>query len=314
MNKRVYGVLGIRNIMANWNADFTGYPRTTSTGDIFGSDKAIKFPIKQMWAKQGKQVLFIKSYKIKEDKKNEKVVIPQNLKERYEQVFECKDLSKEKDNVKVVQNLYQAIDVKNFGAAFAEKGKNTSITGAVQIGQGYNKYLDAEPIEMKILSPFQNANEEDAKNSSVGTKIILNEAHYFYPFVINPKAYCEAAELGLTDGYTEEDYAEFKKAALVAATSYNSNSKMGCENEFAIFIETDEELYLPELTQYISFRKDEETGKDVITLGFAELLNKVSGQIKNIEIYYDHYKAMIENPIEGAKYYNIFTREELSVC
>ena len=27
MNKRVYGVLGISAIMANWNADFGGYPK-----------------------------------------------------------------------------------------------------------------------------------------------------------------------------------------------------------------------------------------------------------------------------------------------
>ena len=30
MEKRVYGVLGISSIMANWNADFSGYPKTTS--------------------------------------------------------------------------------------------------------------------------------------------------------------------------------------------------------------------------------------------------------------------------------------------
>ena len=28
MDKRVYGVLGISSIMANWNADFTGYPKS----------------------------------------------------------------------------------------------------------------------------------------------------------------------------------------------------------------------------------------------------------------------------------------------
>ena len=32
MDKRVYGVLGISSIMANWNADFTGYPKTTQDG------------------------------------------------------------------------------------------------------------------------------------------------------------------------------------------------------------------------------------------------------------------------------------------
>ena len=29
MNKRVYGVIGISSIMANWNADFSGYPKST---------------------------------------------------------------------------------------------------------------------------------------------------------------------------------------------------------------------------------------------------------------------------------------------
>ena len=27
MDKRVYGVIGILSKMANWNADFTGYPK-----------------------------------------------------------------------------------------------------------------------------------------------------------------------------------------------------------------------------------------------------------------------------------------------
>ena len=34
MNKRVYGVIGISSIMANWNADFTGYPKSMQNGDV----------------------------------------------------------------------------------------------------------------------------------------------------------------------------------------------------------------------------------------------------------------------------------------
>ena len=49
MDKRVYGVLGISAIMANWNADFSGYPKTITSGEIFGSDKALKYPMKKMW-------------------------------------------------------------------------------------------------------------------------------------------------------------------------------------------------------------------------------------------------------------------------
>ena len=40
MNKRVYGVLGISSIMANWNADFSGYPKTTSDGETFEIGRA----------------------------------------------------------------------------------------------------------------------------------------------------------------------------------------------------------------------------------------------------------------------------------
>lgn len=47
MNKRVYGVIGISSVMANWNADFSGYPKTISDGRTFGSDKALKYPMKK---------------------------------------------------------------------------------------------------------------------------------------------------------------------------------------------------------------------------------------------------------------------------
>ena len=74
MKSRVYGVLGISSIMANWNADFTGYPKTISTGEVFGSDKALKYPIKKMWNDEGKKVLYIKSMKLSDGKtKNSEV-------------------------------------------------------------------------------------------------------------------------------------------------------------------------------------------------------------------------------------------------
>ena len=49
MDKRVYGVIGISSIMANWNADFSGYPKSLSDGTIFGSDKALKYPMKKFY-------------------------------------------------------------------------------------------------------------------------------------------------------------------------------------------------------------------------------------------------------------------------
>ena len=45
----------ISSIMANWNADFSGYPKSMSDGTVFGSDKALKYPMKKMWDNEGKK-------------------------------------------------------------------------------------------------------------------------------------------------------------------------------------------------------------------------------------------------------------------
>lgn len=302
MENRVYGIIGISSIMANWNADFTGYPKTTSKGDIFGSDKALKYPMKKMWEENGEKVIYIKSIKTNDGKYN-----PRTLKERYEYIFKT---TIEKDTSKIVKNLFTAIDVKNFGATFAESNANISITGAVQIGQGFNKYSDSETQVQNILSPFQDSNavkknSEEAKNTTLGTKITSDEAHYFYPFTINPSAYNEFVEMGVTDGYTDEDYKKFKEAAIKSATYFVTNSKIGCENEFALFVETDKELYLPNLDKYINFKKT--TDKNIISITCDSLINSFSDKIKNIEIFYNPYTTYIETQISNVTYYNIFT-------
>ena len=228
-----------------------------------------------------------------------------------------------------------AVDIKNFGATFAEAGCNIAITGAVQIGQGFNKYIDTNAEEQDILSPFKDAkakekNEvkakakakannlseddievKDAQNSTLGTKITSNEAHYFYPFVINPLAYKELVDLDVTEGYTEEDYQNFKRTALVSATAFATNSKVGCENEFAVFVETESDAYLPNLSEYVTFAKCED--KNIIDLKkLANILKDMSQQIKSVEIYYNPYTTELTNDdIKFAKHFNIITSKEV---
>ena len=312
MNKRVYGVIGIASIMANWNADFSGYPKTISDGRTFGSDKALKYPMKKMWENEGKKVLYIKSMKFTENK-GETSLVPRSLKERYELLFG----ESTKDGKKTLTNLMSAVDVKNFGATYAESGNNIAITGAVQIGQGFNVYDQTEQQEQQILSPFRDASKDtskegekgEAKNSTLGTKIVSDEAHYMYPFVINPQAYKELVELEVTDGYTQEDYENFKRTSLVCATSYATNSKEGCENEFALFVETKPDVYLPNLTSYISFEKEDD--KNTIVLSCGKLLKDLGERILSVEIYYNPDTVRMEQDIEGAKVYNILTQNEV---
>ncbi len=304
-NNRVYGVIGIKSKLSNWNADFTGRPKTTSDGNIFGSDKAFKYPIKKMWESEGEKVLYIKSYK------NEKGNLQaRTLAERFEQLF-GKEVKSIKDKKELLKDLFSAIDVQNFGATFAEGSNNMSITGAVQIGQGLNKYEDSSVEIIDILSPFVDATKKDtAQNTSIGKKIVSNEAHYFYPFSVNPQNYdIYTNEIEDLEGYTKESYEKFKKGCLIAATAYNTNSKVGCENEFALFIECKEnsKLYLANLDQYIQFKEQEE--KDIIDITeLEEILNQeeVKSEIEKVEIYYNTYTTELIGAKEGDIVKNLF--------
>ena len=295
---RVYGIIGIKAKMANWNADFTGRPKSTSNGDIFGSDKALKYPMKRMWESAGKSILFIKSWK-----ENKNGIVPNQLGERYATLFS--EIDKKKTTTKeVMTNLFKCTDVKNFGATFAEEGQNISITGAVQFGQGFNKFDDTNIEIQDILSPFADSTKDDAKQSTLGTKITVDEAHYFYGFSINPKNYDEYKEVLGDDfkGYTKEDYEEFKEVALTSATAYSTNSKFGCENEFALFVECkDNECYLPDLSDYIEF----DSQKREIDLTKVE---ELVGDKADIEVYSNPFKIKV---ITTKTHKNIFTKEAI---
>ena len=303
--KRVYGVIGIKAKMANWNADFTGRPKSTSNGDIFGSDKALKYPMKKMWENEGKKVLFIKSWKEVISKKKEEAnsMAPNTLSDRYALLFGKSE--KKPSTHEVMTNLFQATDVKNFGATFAEEGQNISITGAVQLGQGFNKFDDTNIEIQDILSPFADSTKEDAKQSTLGTKITVDEAHYFYGFSINPKNYDEYKKLLGDDfqGYTEADYAEFKKVALVSATAYSTNSQFGSENEFTLFVECeDEACYLPDLSEYITFDSQERS------IDLSELEKLINNRYSKAELYYNPFKLSVKTTLEC---FNIFTKEPI---
>ena len=84
---------------------------------------------------------------------------------------------------------------------------------------------------------------------------------------------------------------------------------MGCENECGLYIETESDLYLPDLSQYIEFEKTED--KNIIRITCSELINTLKDKIKSVEIYINPYTTKLESEIEGAKIYNIFTQKEV---
>ncbi|TCK98666.1 CRISPR-associated protein Csh2 [Natranaerovirga hydrolytica] len=301
MKNKVYGVIGIKSVMSNWNADFTGRPKTISDNTIFGSDKALKYSMKRHSNDKGEKILYLKSFKTSDKDK----IQPRSLKERYEQLFH--NINEKTPSKEVLHNLFSALDVMWFGATFAEGKNNISITGAIQIGQGFNYYEDSNVEVQDILSPFRN--KEDADASTLGKKIVSDEAHYFYPFSVNPMAYNNYEDiLENFDGFTQEAYDKFKEVSLCSATLLATNSKVGCENEFAVFVEGNETLYLPNLATFMAFEKGED--KDTIIFKGEDLLNQLSNQITSIEVYYNPYSTKLDGfDMNKVTLYNIFTRE-----
>lgn len=315
MNNRVYGVVAIRSIMANWNADFSARPKTISNGTIFGSDKAFKYPIKRMWQAKGEKVLAIKSYKIDAKNNGEEAgkLQPRDLHERYEQIFQTV-LDKNTPSQEILRNLFSAIDVMNFGVTFAEEKQNISITGAVQIGQGFNKYTETQIETQDILSPYRNSSEkkEAATASTLGSKIVTDEAHYFYPFAINPGNYLEYLDLGIEGfaGYTREAYEQFKQGCLVAATAFHTNSKSGSENEFALFVscKAGSDLYLPNLDRFVDFEKKDGQNTIILTR-LAELLRGHEANIDSVEVYYNPLDTSVEFDGLDCRKHDLFGRK-----
>lgn len=123
-------------------------------------------------------------------------------------------------------------------------------------------------------------------------------------------AYKEFVQLGVTDGYTEEDYQNFKRTALVSATSYATNAKEGCENEFALFVETESDMYLPNLTEYITFEKGDKLNTIDIS-EVASIINAVKDRVKSVEVYYNPYTTNLVSGIEDEKVFNIITLKEV---
>ena len=299
MKKRVYGIIGLSSLMSNWNADFTGNPKSTLDGRIFGSDKALKYSFRKLWNDQGRKVLYFKTLK----KDN---LQPMELDEKYEELFgegEKSGSKKAKGDKEliVLSNLFNTVDGKQFGITFpSKKYSQFSVTGAVQIKQGFNFYKNTVNIQ-DVLSPFKNSNNKEADNSSIGKMIFTDETHYFYPFIINPMAYKEYEKLGLTNGYTEEDYKLFKETALKSVTALNSASKFGCSNEFALFIETDEFLDMPVIDRFLSYEKRTNESKAKIKFNLNSVLELYKKDIKKVEVYYNPDFIEFETDLENVE-------------
>lgn len=283
-DNKVVGLVAIAAIEASLNSDFSGSPKM-HMGRLVASPFAIKYPTRRLWHCSGEKVLITRTYKPMEEKETGTLQL-RDLNEGYERLFGEKVTKKSKGQ-EVVKNLLSCIDVMNFGVAFAIKEANTQITGVVQFNTGVNKYEDSEIVRDVVTTQFRNSNKEEAKQSTLGQRSVVTEAHYFYDFRVNPLNLIDFTEVGLP-GYTQEAYEMFKKSCFNAVTNLNTVSKIGCSNEFAMFIELKDgsDILVGDLNDKVIFKKVE--NRKVIDLSVvASELDIIEDSIETVEMYYN---------------------------
>lgn len=305
--KRVYGCAIVKAINSNYNADFSGQPRTLPDGIVYATDKAFKYSIKKYLkdAYENVEVFYMKTLN---DNLN-----PRSLDERYEYLFRAKPKDETKKDV--VKNLLSCLDVKLFGATFASGSTSVSVHGPVQINHGVNIWKDNNIYTEQITSPFRNekkGKDRETENSmtTIGRQSRLEEGHYLHHFSVNPGNLDDISSIIVGEGVklSAADIDKLKVGMRRGVTWYDSASKAGCENEMLVWVELkeDSKLVLPSFATLINLEEEKENGKCVYD--FEALTNKledIKSSVESVEVYYNKQTCILKNLTEEVKQYDI---------
>lgn len=336
-NQRIFGCALVKAINSNYNADFSGQPRTLPTGVVYATDKTLKYGIKNYLKEFYPTEEFVFYFKrINHAKKEDavpfslieafcaknpqlaEIVLPKKKKSNSESEEEPSDDSKITVKLKaskpeVAKALLDCIDIRLFGATFAMKGSDKkdnvalSIHGPVQITHGINIWHENNFYSEQIMSPFRNPNENNEDNSAttLGRQSRLHEGHYLHHFSVNPKNLEDITELAGKDAkaLSAEDISKLKEALQKGVTYYDSAAKAGCENELLIWVtlKSESKLVLPNFTQLLKMSKEKVDGK--VQLDLSDLKTVVDAntpEIETIEIYLNKASIEVKNMPENA--------------
>lgn len=316
-NNRVFGCVGVKSINSNYNADFSGRPRTLPNGVAFASDKAFKFanryyvranysPIQN--ENEGDIKIF---YATRYNKQGHPFTISQNYKYLFGEFTKVKLSSKGGkkgegkevlDKNAILRNLLKCWDVRVFGCAFAGQ-TNVSIQGTTQPSPALNIWTENSIYTLDLNSQF--ANKEGDKSTTLGQQSKLVEGHYIHHFSINPHNIARQADL--VDGMSLQiqDVEILKESLRRGVTYYDSAAKVGSENEFLLWVQLKEDsrIVLPSLAEYIDI--DSNRVFDLQRVKSLLSNQNISDNIEFIEFYYHKESGKVINLPEGTNEYNL---------
>ena len=302
---RAYGFAVIKAINSNYNADFSGQPRTLPKGTVYATDKALKYTVRNY---------------LKDVYPNEKIFYfkrlnaelnPLSLDHAYSEVFpEHKDLDAKKKETKsiVIKDILSCIDIRLFGSTFAKKAKGgniaLSIHGPVQINHGMNIWGEGNIFSEQITSPFNSKEDSSNEQTTIGRQSKLEEGHYVHHFSVNPKNIEEIVSHGKegTQTLSEKDIELLKEGLRKGATYYDSAAKAGTENEILFYVEVKggSKLVLPNFTEMVKMEDKKDGGKRYFDLSAVKNeLDKHKEEIAKCEIYFNNNNVEVINIPDG---------------
>lgn len=306
--KRAYGCAVVKAINSNYNADFSHQPRTLPDGTAYATDKAFKYLMRNYWVQnlndEREYVLFFK--RLNEEMK------PFDLNGAYENKFD--KIGSKADKAKVLENLLSCLDVRCFGATFANKkaGVSLSIHGPLQITHGVNRFPANDIFSEQIMSPFGDDKEDKEKKgkekekekqykesdaTTLGTQHKLAEGHFVHHFSLNPGNL--SAHFALKDVVenvlSQADIEHIKTAMRRGATLYDSAAKAGVENELLLWVELKEKSHLV-LPSFVNMVKVEEDGS-IDLEAIDKLLSEphIKEAVDTVELYVDASRTNVLN-------------------
>lgn len=308
-NNRIFGCAIIKSINSNYNADFSHQPRTLPNGVVYATDKALKYSIKN-YLKDNYPNDTVFYFKRLNENFN-----PLDLDAAYEHHFPANKDSKDKKVV--AKDLLSCLDIRLFGATYAnkKKGMAISIHGPVQINHGVNIWKENNIYSEQIMSPFSDEKKSNAKDSdefeekgatTLGRQARLQEGHYIHHFSVNPK---NIADLSTMAGegalcLQSADIEKLKQALRSGVTYFDSAAKAGTDNELLLWIQlkANSKTVLPNFTELIKMEKTAD--KNVFDLSAVEEITKeIEADIEKIEIHYISQSVFIKNaPANAAKF------------
>lgn len=305
---RVFGCAIVKAVNSNYNADFSGQPRTLPDGTVYATDKAYKYMVKNFFKAvyPNETIFYFKSLNVNMN--------PISLDETYVKHFGEYPTDKKTIKHTVVGNLLSCLDIRLFGATFAGKNINISIHGPLQINHGVNIWHENNIFSEQITSPFSNkSNDPEAERgmTTIGRQSKLQEGHYLHHFSINPGNLSEIKALAgeQAQAISNDDIVKLKAAMRQGATFYDSASKAGTDNEILFWVQLNEDsrLILPAFTDLVKALPVKREDKTVFNFEkVSQLLSDYSSEIEATKLYINEQSAMAINLPEECTISSLF--------